>query len=58
VLRAHGSGDNTLQMTLAMTTSWPVYAGADQEVLDVVRDQRDETDDRVGNAIEVRLSVT
>ena len=53
VLRAHGSGDNTLQLTLAMTTSWPIYAGADPEVLAMVRDERDDLDERVGNVIEV-----
>lgn len=53
VLRAHGTGDNTLQLTLALTTMWPVYAGADTETMAMVREERADDDDRVGNAIEV-----
>jgi hypothetical protein len=54
-LRAHGTGDNTLQLTLAMTYNWNIYAGADEEILSIMRGNDDEVDERVGNAIELAI---
>jgi hypothetical protein len=54
-LRAHGTGDNTLQLTLAMTMNWNIYAGADDEIQAILRDNDDELDERVGNAIEMAI---
>lgn len=54
-LREHGR--NMLELALAVTTSWPVYSGAPQELLDRVREEVDdeEIDARVGNAIEMAI---
>ena len=42
-------------LTLALTTSWHVWSGADPIILQA-KDERDEVvDDRVGNAIEVAI---
>lgn len=42
-------------LTLALTTSWPVYSGADPEVMRQAREDRDDLEDRVGNAIEMAI---
>lgn len=54
-LREHGR--NMLELALAVTTSWPVYSGAPQELLDRVREELDDDDidARVGNAIEMAI---
>jgi hypothetical protein len=42
-------------LTLALTTSWHVWSGADPIILQA-KDERDElVEDRVGNAIEVAI---
>jgi hypothetical protein len=41
-------------LTLALTTSWHVWSGADPIILQA-KEERDEVDDRVGNAIEVAI---
>ena len=51
---AHAS--NMLELALALTTSWPVYAGADPMLVARAREERDDDlEDRVGNAIEVAI---
>ncbi|EIN06002.1 hypothetical protein PUNSTDRAFT_127492 [Punctularia strigosozonata HHB-11173 SS5] len=53
-LRANA--ESTLQLALALTTSWPVYNGADPRVIQQAREERDDDlDDRVGNAIEMAI---
>ncbi|KIP03001.1 hypothetical protein PHLGIDRAFT_16153 [Phlebiopsis gigantea 11061_1 CR5-6] len=53
-LRAHAT--NMLELALALTTSWPVYSGADPELIAHAREERDDDlEDRVGNAIEVAI---
>lgn len=42
-------------LTLALTTSWPVYSGADPEVIRQAREEREDLEDRVGNAIEMAI---
>jgi hypothetical protein len=45
-----------LELALAMTTSWPVYSGADPELIAHARDERDDDlEERVGNAIEIAI---
>jgi hypothetical protein len=54
VFRANGN--NLLKLTIALTTSWPVYSGADPELLAQYREERDDDlEDRVGNAIEMAI---
>ncbi|KAA1475470.1 hypothetical protein DENSPDRAFT_426990 [Dentipellis sp. KUC8613] len=48
-------GDHLLDLALATTTSWPVYSGADPDVIAQAREERDDLDDRVGNAIEMAI---
>jgi len=52
-LHAH----SMLDLALALTTSWPVYSGADPVLLNRLSDERDEgeSEDRVGNAIEMAI---
>ncbi|PCH44315.1 hypothetical protein WOLCODRAFT_165062 [Wolfiporia cocos MD-104 SS10] len=53
-LRCHAS--NMLELALAITTSWPVYSGAPEDLLARAREERDdELEDRVGNAIELAI---
>ncbi|KAI0657960.1 hypothetical protein C8Q70DRAFT_998894 [Cubamyces menziesii] len=55
-LRAHA--ENMLDLALALTTSWPVYAGAPDALLARAREDNDDDDvleDRVGNAIEMAI---
>jgi uracil phosphoribosyltransferase len=54
-LRAHGTGDNTLQLTLAMTMNWNIYAGADEEIVNILRGDHEDIEERVGNAIEMAI---
>ncbi|KAF7985141.1 hypothetical protein HWV62_7698 [Athelia sp. TMB] len=53
ILREYGN--NTLDMALAITTSWPVYSGADPTLMRVARQERDDLEERVGNAIEMAI---
>ncbi|OSX63980.1 hypothetical protein POSPLADRAFT_1138127 [Postia placenta MAD-698-R-SB12] len=53
-LRQHAH--NMLELALAITTSWPVYSGAPEELLQRAREERDDDlEDRVGNAIELAI---
>ena len=53
-LRLHAS--NMLELSLVLTTSWPVYSGADPALLARAREERDDDlEERVGNAIEVAI---
>lgn len=53
-LRAHAG--NMLELALTLTTTWPVYAGADPGMLARAREERDDDlEDRVGNAIEIAI---
>ncbi|KAJ7760568.1 receptor-activated Ca2+-permeable cation channel [Mycena metata] len=54
-LRDYGS--NMMDLTVILTTSWPVYSGADAEVLAHGRQEFPDFDEeeRVGNAIEVAI---
>ncbi|KAI0073518.1 hypothetical protein K474DRAFT_1686181 [Panus rudis PR-1116 ss-1] len=47
---------NMLELALALTTSWPVYSGADEYLLERIREERDDgIEERVGNAIEIAI---
>ncbi|KII87361.1 hypothetical protein PLICRDRAFT_42989 [Plicaturopsis crispa FD-325 SS-3] len=48
-------GNSVLDLTLATTTSWMVYTGADPDVIAQAREDRDDLEDRVGNAIEMAI---
>lgn len=48
-------GDSLLDLALVAVTSWPVYSGADPVTLNFVHQERDDLDDRVGNAIEMAI---
>jgi hypothetical protein len=49
-------GSSMLDLTIALTTSWPVYSGADPSVMAQAREERDDDlEDRVGNAIEMAI---
>ncbi|KAI0305818.1 hypothetical protein B0F90DRAFT_1923547 [Multifurca ochricompacta] len=48
-------GDNLLDLVVVAATSWPVYSGADPVTLSIAREENDELDDRVGNAIEMAI---
>ena len=52
-LREHAK--NMMELALALTTSWPVYSGADPDLLERAREERDELEERVGNAIEIAI---
>lgn len=53
-LRYHAT--NMLELALALTTSWPVYSGADPGLIARAREERDDDlEERVGNAIEVAI---
>jgi len=48
--------NSMLQLTLAVTTSWAVYSGADDDVIARARQERDSNlEERVGNAIEMAI---
>lgn len=44
-----------LALSLALTTSWPVYSGADPNIMRQAREERSDLEDRVGNAIEMAI---
>ncbi|KAG5339462.1 hypothetical protein C0989_004148 [Termitomyces sp. Mn162] len=49
-------GNSMLALTRALTTTWPVYNGADPLVLEQARlDRDDDLEERVGNAIEMAI---
>ncbi|KAK0214760.1 hypothetical protein IW262DRAFT_1512569 [Armillaria fumosa] len=47
--------DNTLDLVHALSTSWSVYSGADREVMQFAREEREDLEERVGNAIEMAI---
>ncbi|THU87990.1 hypothetical protein K435DRAFT_762223 [Dendrothele bispora CBS 962.96] len=53
ILREYGN--NLLELATALTTSWPVYNGADEEFMRLAREERDDLEERVGNAIEMAI---
>jgi hypothetical protein len=53
ILREHGN--NLFQLALALTTAFPVYSGADPELLRIARDEREDLEENVGNAIEIAI---
>lgn len=47
---------NMLELALVLTTSWPVYSGADPLIMQRLREERDDdVEERVGNAIEIAI---
>lgn len=49
-------GNSMLQLTVALTTCWHVYSGADPAIIAQAREERDnDLEDRVGNAIELAI---
>jgi len=48
-------GDSLLDLVAVAVTSWPVYTGADPVTLNLVREEDEDLDDRVGNAIEMAI---
>ncbi|KAJ7577063.1 hypothetical protein C8J56DRAFT_870326 [Mycena floridula] len=47
---------SVLRLTFVLTTVWSVYSGADPNVLDAAREERDDDlEERVGNAIEMAI---
>jgi hypothetical protein len=48
-------GDNLLDLAAVAVTSWPVYSGADPVTLNLAREENEDLDDRVGNAIEMAI---
>jgi hypothetical protein len=53
VLREYGN--SVLDLTVTLTTSWPVYSGADPNLISQVEQERGELEDKVGNAIEMAI---
>jgi hypothetical protein len=52
-MRAHGN--SMLDLALALTTSWSVYSGCDPSLVAQARLERDDVEDRVGNALEMAI---
>lgn len=51
-----GHASNMLELALALTTSWPVYSGADPNMIARAREERDDDlEERLGNAIEIAI---
>lgn len=48
-------GDNLLDLAAVAVTSWPVYSGADPVTLNLVQQENEDLEDRVGNAIEMAI---
>ena len=44
-----------MDLALALTTSWGVYNGADDRLMEMARNEREDLEERVGNAIEVAI---
>ncbi|KAJ3506535.1 hypothetical protein NLJ89_g6810 [Agrocybe chaxingu] len=50
------NANDDLKLAIALTTSWPVYSGADPLVVSQAREERDDDlEDHVGNAIEMAI---
>ncbi|EGN96774.1 hypothetical protein SERLA73DRAFT_75638 [Serpula lacrymans var. lacrymans S7.3] len=50
------NGNSMLDLALALTTSWPVWSGADAHTIAQAREERDDDlEERVGNAIEMAI---
>lgn len=50
------NANNLLQLTMALTTSWLVYSGADPALISQAKQARDDDlEERVGNAIEMAI---
>uniref|UniRef100_A0A0W0FZM0 Putative receptor-activated Ca2+permeable cation channel n=1 Tax=Moniliophthora roreri TaxID=221103 RepID=A0A0W0FZM0_MONRR len=48
-------GNDLMSLALALTTSWPVYNGAEESVMRLAREEREDLEERVGNAIEMAI---
>ncbi|KAJ3968495.1 hypothetical protein EV361DRAFT_414763 [Lentinula raphanica] len=48
-------GNNLLELAMVLTTSWMVYSGADDTVMELAREEREDLEERVGNAIEMAI---
>ncbi|KAF8825718.1 hypothetical protein HHX47_DHR6000112 [Lentinula edodes] len=48
-------GNNLLELAVVLTTSWMVYSGADETVMQMAREEREDLEERVGNAIEMAI---
>lgn len=48
------NANSILLLTVALTTSWHVWSGADP-IISRAREEKDEVEDRVGNAIEMAI---
>jgi len=50
------NANNLLKLTMALTTSWSVYSGADPALISQAKQARDDDlEERVGNAIEMAI---
>ncbi|KAG7444990.1 uncharacterized protein BT62DRAFT_933403 [Guyanagaster necrorhizus] len=47
--------DNMLDLVHALSTSWSVYNGADRALMQAAREEREDLEERVGNAIEMAI---
>lgn len=47
------NANNLLKLTMALTTSWLVYSGADPALISQAK--QDDLEERVGNAIEMAI---
>ncbi|KAJ8095307.1 hypothetical protein PM082_010530 [Marasmius tenuissimus] len=53
ILREYGN--SMMDLALALTTSWSVYTGADDRLMEMARNEREDLEERVGNAIEIAI---
>ncbi|KAF4569698.1 hypothetical protein EYR40_008678 [Pleurotus pulmonarius] len=50
------NANDMLRLTMTATTSWPVYSGAEQDLIERAKAERsDDLEERVGNAIEMAI---
>ncbi|KIJ65577.1 hypothetical protein HYDPIDRAFT_88419 [Hydnomerulius pinastri MD-312] len=50
------NGNSMLELARTLTTSWPVWSGADPHIIELAREERDDDlEERVGNAIEMAI---
>lgn len=50
------NGDSLLDLAVALTTSWPVWSGANPRVVELAREERDDAlEERIGNALEMAI---
>ncbi|KAK0467002.1 uncharacterized protein EV420DRAFT_1636034 [Desarmillaria tabescens] len=47
--------DNMLDLVHALSTSWSVYSGADRALMQAAREEREDLEEQVGNAIEMAI---